>query len=145
MVTAWLLTGCFGSVYDRNAPVEQDAEAKQFRSVPELAQVYIYRNNPEYVGAPGGVTINRSYAGETYARTYFRIYLPAGKHEIITSNGNVRNKMSIEVESGKNYFIWQELIPGFPPKFKLHLVDEVTGKKGVMESALIRNKDWFKP
>jgi hypothetical protein len=67
------------------------------------------------------------------------------KHEIITSNGNVRNKMSIEVENGKNDIIWQELIPGFPPKYKLHLVDEVTGKKGVTESALIHNKDWFKP
>lgn len=144
-MAASTLSGCIGSVYDRNAPIEQDAEAKQFRPVPEFAQVYIYRNSPEYVGAPGGVSINRSYAGETYARTYFRIYLPAGKHEITTSNGNVRNKMGVEVENGKNYFIWQEVISGFPPKFKLKLVDEATGKKGVMESALIRNKDFFKP
>ena len=132
LALAVLATGC--ATVNKATP-EADASAKAFRANPAVSQVYIYRNEVLGAALSMPVTVNGKLIGTTGAKTFFKIDLPAGKHTL-TSQGEV-SKLDLVTETGKLYFVWQEVkMGGFSGGSKLQLVSEAVGKQGVQECTL---------
>lgn len=129
------LTACAGVA---KAPTHLDQQAKSFKTNSKYAQVYVYRN--EYLGGAFSmpVTVNGKLAGETGPKSFFKFNLKPGEYKITSQEDT--SSLTINTKPGKNYFVWQEVKMGFfGANSKLQLVDDATGKAGVMECSLIES------
>jgi len=138
-VIAVNLLGC-ASVSMSDA--KQDAAAKAFAVPQDQAGIYIYRNDYVYrnesMGAAVrmGVELNGKSMGQTAASTYLYMQVPPGKHAI-TSRAENTDTVEIDAKPGTVHYIWQEVKLGsLHARTKLHLMNEVQGKKGVTEIKL---------
>ena len=132
--SCFILAGCAAPNF---ASVEEDRVAKTFLPTDGKASLYIYRN--EFFGAavPIPVLVNGKSLGETGARTYFKISIPAGDHTITGQAENL-SIAKISTEVGKNYFVWQEIKMGmWKARNQLKQVVDSIGRAGVLESKLL--------
>lgn len=129
-----LLSGCATAPI---APVELDQKAKSFSGSPDKASLYIYRNENFGGAISMMVSINGQSIGSTAAKTYFHFDLVPGKYSIESHAENVSN-LSLNLDAGKNYYVWQEVKMGvWMARVLLQQVDDERGRKGVLESKLI--------
>lgn len=127
------LTGC--ASVPMGDPV-QDAALKTFTAKPDVAGIYIYRNENFGAAVKMDIEIDGKPLGMTAAKTYLYKEVPAGKHQV-TSKSENDDSILIDTVAGKLYYIWQEVKMGLLyARTKLHLVDEATGQAGVKESSL---------
>jgi hypothetical protein len=127
------LTGCASVPL---APTDADSAAKTFATAPDSGNVYVYRNESIGSAIKMGVYVDEKPIGQTAAKTYFKVPLTPGKHKI---RGHAENNsvLELDVQPGKNYFVWQEVKMGaLSARNELQLVDEATGKKGVGQCKL---------
>jgi hypothetical protein len=118
------------------AAIEEDAKAKDFSNVSGKASLYIYRNESFGGAVPMTVTINGRTLGQSAAQTYYRLSLLPGQYTVESHAENV-SKLTLSLQAGKRYFVWQEVKMGFFfARSLLQEVDEKTGRAGVMESKL---------
>ncbi len=119
------------------APPEQDVAAKEFRAPPaDRAHVYVYRN--EVIGAAvrQDVLVDGLAVGQTASKVFFLLPVAPGQHTLTSKSENTF-ELPIATQGGQTYFVWQEVKMGLLyARTKLHLVDEATGKAGVMECKL---------
>ena len=121
------------------ATPEQDNVAKRFSVPADKAGLYIYRN--EIYGAAWALPlfIDGNLIGRTAYKTYAYVELPAGEHVVTSkSEGEPESSVVVHAVGGKTYFVWQEIKTGtMRARGALQLVDEPTGRAGVLESTLI--------
>ncbi|MDK2122643.1 DUF2846 domain-containing protein [Parachitinimonas caeni] len=118
----------------------KDAELKKFSSKPEVAGVYIYRNESFGGAVKMDVAVDGKELGSTAAKTYLYTEVAPGKHTV-TSKAENTAELTLDAVAGKLYYVWQEVKMGvMSARSKLSLVDEETGKKGVNESKLAAGK-----
>lgn len=115
-----------------------DSAAKSFAAPSgDKAGVYIYRNETFGAAIKLNVLLDGRYLGETASKTYFYEEVAPGTH---TATGKAENesKVTFQAIAGRLYYIWQEVKMGmFQPRNELQLVDEATGRAGVLESKRI--------
>lgn len=129
-----VLSGCATAPM---APADLDQKAKSFVPPKDKASLYIYRNENFGAAISMNVSVNGRMVGQTAARTYFQFDLAPGKYSIDSHTENVSN-VTLTLDSGKNYFVWQEVKMGvWTARSLLQQVDEAKGKQAVMESKLI--------
>lgn len=119
----------------------RDAELKTFPVVPDAASLYIYRDDPAGALVRVDVKLNGELLGKTATLTYLHRTLAPGKHTIESVSEN-NAKLEVEAKAGQLIFVRQELTIGLVPMFpgtKLLLMGEEDGKKGVLESRLVRS------
>jgi Protein of unknown function (DUF2846)/Prokaryotic membrane lipoprotein lipid attachment site len=119
----------------------RDAELKTFPVVPDAASLYIYRDDPAGALVRVDVKLNGELLGKTATLTYLHRTLAPGKHTIESVSEN-NAKLEVEAKAGQLIFVRQELTIGLIPMFpgtKLLLMGEEDGKKGVLESKLVRS------
>jgi Protein of unknown function (DUF2846) len=119
----------------------RDAELKTFPVVPDAASLYIYRDDPAGALVRVDVKLNGELLGKTATLTYLHRTLAPGKHTIESVSEN-NAKLEVEAKAGQLIFVRQELTIGLVPMFpgtKLLLMGEEDGKKGVLESKLVRS------
>jgi hypothetical protein len=127
----------FGCASVPMAPMDQDAKSKAFSPAPNKASLYIYRNESFGSAIPITVSVNGRTVGQTAARTYFQLNLTPGRYNIESHAENVSNLL-LMTETGRNYFVWQEVKMGLViARSLLQQVDDSTGRAGVMESNMI--------
>lgn len=134
LLSLGLLTGC-ASI--KMASPNDDARAKTFATHPQLATVYVYRN--EFMGAAirMALEVDGKEIGKTSSKTYFALKLAPGKHSLVSKAEN-DSSLDLVTEAGKNYYVWQEVKMGLlSARSKLQLVDATQGQAGVRESQLI--------
>lgn len=130
LVLLAVLSGCAAVPM---APVERDAEAKKFLPKPDLARIYLYRNETFGAAIPMTVSLNSRTVGQSGPQTYFMWDVPPGKHTIASHAENV-SSLTIDAQAGKAYYIWQEVKMGlWMARSLLQQVDDETGRKGVLE------------
>lgn len=135
LALATLTAGC-ASV--KMADDSQDAQAKTFQVTPDKANIYVYRNESMGAGVKMPVTLNGKPVGETVAKSYLMLAVPAGQQTLVSSAEN-DSELKLTAEPGKNYFVWQEVKMGFiKARNNLQVVDDKTGRAGVTESKLIQ-------
>jgi hypothetical protein len=132
--SCFILVGC---ATPNLASVEKDGIAKTFLPTDGKASLYIYRNELFGAAVPIPVLVNGKSLGETGARTYFKISIPAGDHTITGQAENL-SIAKISTEAGKNYFVWQEIKMGmWKARNQLKQVVDSIGRAGVLESKLL--------
>ncbi|MFY0731737.1 DUF2846 domain-containing protein [Pseudomonas sp. NFX15] len=130
------LTGGCASV--KMADESQDAQAKTFQVARDKAHIYVYRNESMGAGVKMPVALNGKPVGQTVAKSYLMLSVPAGQQTLVSSAEN-DSELKLTAEAGKNYFVWQEVKVGFiKARNSLQVVDEQTGRAGVAESKLIQ-------
>jgi len=115
-------------------------QAKVRTPGPQKALIYLYRN--EWMGgnAKMEVSLDGRIAGKTQTKTFFVWEVDPGRHEIESEAENT-DKLVLNVEAAKTYFVWQEVKSGiWFPRTRLHLVDDAKGRAGVEECKMIQGK-----
>src|SRR5688572_11398680 len=115
---------------------KRDAEIKSFTPKPDVAGLFIYRNESFGGAIRMDVEIDGKPIGQSAAKTYFYKEVTAGKHTVTSKSENT-DTIEVDTVAGKLYYIWQEVKMGLLyARTKLTLVGEEEGKKGVLESQL---------
>ena len=128
------LIGCASTV--PMATPEKDAQAKKFTAKPEVAGIYVYRNEAFGKAVKLPLEIDGKTIGQTGYKTYFYSEVAPGQHKVTTRAENT-TELTIDAIAGKLYYIWQEVKMGiWAPKAQLQLVDDATGQAGVKETNL---------
>ena len=135
-----LILGLVGCVTVPMGDPKQDAALKAFSTKPNVAGVYIYRNESMGGGVGMDVEVDGKPLGQTAANTYFYTEVPPGKHTVTSKAENTDN-LEVDTVAGKLYYVWQEVKMGFLyARTKLHLVGEEEGRKGVLETNLAASR-----
>lgn len=119
---------------------KQDAAAKTFAAPKDSAGIYIFRNESMGAAVKMDVEIDGKPVGQTGANTFLYKEVAPGKR-VITSKAENTETLEIDAKPGVLYYVWQEVKMGLMyARNKLQLVDEATGKKGVLETKLAETK-----
>jgi hypothetical protein len=113
-----------------------DTAAKAFTAPAGRSRIYVYRNETLGAALTMDVFVNGRRLGQTGARTYLVADVPPGAHKIL---GKAENESMVELSTvaGRTYFVWQEVKMGLMSgRNLLQVVDEKTGRAGVLESNL---------
>ena len=134
---AFFLSACTPSV--PMATPQQDSFAKSFKKSNKYANVYLYRDT--FVGGAYDVTtlIDGKYAGRIKMFSYFHWKLKPGKHIIQSKAVNV-SSVTLDTKANQNYFIKLQPILGLALDAKIYSADEQEGKKGVLNSKMLKSK-----
>src|SRR5688572_4208762 len=94
-----LLTGCAPL-----APAARDTAAVQIQGTPGVAVIYLVRTSPDvsYLAAP--VVLDERVIGPTYAGTYYRLEVPAGRHRL-SGYAQDSGALTVDVQADRVYFI----------------------------------------
>jgi hypothetical protein len=129
-VSLALLSGC-ASIPE--ASPELDRQAKTFSAPSRKAGVYIYRNEHFGAAIQAQLLLDGNYLGHTGAMTYYYVEVPAGRHTI-TGKAENESVVTFDAVNGRLYYVWQEIKLGLMTmRNELKLVDEATGRAGVLE------------
>jgi Protein of unknown function (DUF2846) len=119
---------------------QQDAALKTFKTAPDKAGIYIYRNESMGAAVKMDVAVDGEPIGQTAAKTYLFKEVSPGKHTVTSSAENT-DTLEVDVKQGTLAYVWQEVKMGLLyARTKLHLVTEEEGKKGVEETSLAVSK-----
>lgn len=114
----------------------KDAQLKQFQPKPDVAGIYLYRNETMGAAVKMKVGLDGKPLGETAAKTYLYAEVSPGSHQL-TSKAENTSELTLDAVAGKIYYVWQEVKMGvMSARSRLQVVEEATGQKGVTESKL---------
>jgi len=122
------------------ASVDEDKMRKEFNSPPQdMAGLYIYRNTNFGGALKKTIIIDGVTIGETAPMTYFYQDITPGSHVLSTESEFSDNALTLDAESGNNYFVHQHIKLGvFVGGAKFEVVPEEEGKEGVLECKLAK-------
>jgi Protein of unknown function (DUF2846) len=130
----FVLTGC-ASV--PTTTLDPQTVATEFQPPEDKASLFIYRSESFGGAVPLRVSVNDKILGQDAAKTYFWLKLSPGEYTI-TSLAEDTSNVTMQLNAGKNYFVWQEIKMGmWSPRSQLHVVDESTGRAAIQDCALI--------
>ncbi|MDD2720600.1 MAG: DUF2846 domain-containing protein [Gallionella sp.] len=134
LILAATLTGC---AQVPMAPANLDQQAKGFPQPADKGSLYIYRNESMGGAISMPVSINGRVVGKSGPMTYFWFNLKPGKYALESIAENT-STLSLNVEPGKRYFVWQEVKMGvWMARSLLQEMSEEAGKKGVKECKML--------
>ena len=141
LISAFIASSLIGCTSVPMGDAKQDAALKVFKVPVDRSGIYIYRTG-SLLGAmvKMDVMIDGTLIGQTASNTYLYKEVTPGKHTIVSKAENT-DSIDIEAKPGTLNYVRQEVQMGIVySRNKLHLVDEVTGKKGITETKLAETK-----
>lgn len=135
VIVFWLDDVDSGEVLACSLPAERE-EPKDYAVPPGKANVYIYRNESFGSLAALKVFIDDVFVGGTTgSKSYIVRALEPGTHTIVSRSETEGDAvLSIAMEAGKTYFVWQEVKIGvWGPRSALHRVSDEEGKSSLVE------------
>jgi len=133
---ACVITGC--TTPTPSATSESDARGRLSTVAQDKANLYLYRDPKIKVAVTTKLSVNGKEVEATKRTTCGHWEVNPGTYDI-SSESSSASSVRIVAESGKSYYVWQEVkVPlagyGFPID-ELHVVDDDTGRRGVMACA----------
>ena len=131
-----VLGGCASTP---QAAAERDAEAKQFIARPDVATIYVYRDDFASL-APGTdetvLYVDGRLIGATLPQSFFRFYARAGEH-LLHGYGYDQGTLKMDTRSGEIYFVSLQTAGGTS---RFTLVEPETGERDILRCcALLEN------
>jgi hypothetical protein len=83
-----------------------DPQAVRIEGTPGMSVIYLVRTNPDLSYVPAQIALDDRMLGVTYAGTYFRLEVPAGRHRI-SGFGVDGGTITIDTQADRIYFIRQ--------------------------------------
>lgn len=136
LMFSFLFTGCVQKM--ERATIEEDRTAKEFKTDPELSNLYICRNETFGGAVHMPVIVDDKLLGRTEAKSFFYLKLEPGRHKIQSLTEQIQT-LHIDAVENKNYFIWQEVKMGtWVANSALHLLNEEKGKECVLATHMLK-------
>jgi len=88
------------------SPSPQAMQAVRIEGTPGKAVIYVVRGNPDLSIVAAQIALDGELLGTSYAGTYFRVEVPAGRHRL-SGYGVDGGNISIDVQADRVYFIQQ--------------------------------------
>ncbi|HKA43863.1 MAG TPA: hypothetical protein VKF40_17915 [Burkholderiales bacterium] len=131
LVLAMTLAGCV-----QLPPPPQDAQAKQFRTVPDKAVIYVVRNDPDINRLPTPLLIDGGAGATTYPGTFVRWEVAPGTHRIagVASDAGT---ITLNTAAGQIYYVRQTVLGFGSPISNLQVVSEQAGRAVAMRGQVI--------
>lgn len=88
------------------SPNPEAMQAVNIQGTPGKAVIYVVRGNPDLSIVAAQIALDGELLGTSYAGTYFRVEVPAGRHRLSgygVDNGNI----SLDVQADRIYFVQQ--------------------------------------
>jgi hypothetical protein len=101
LLSAPLLSGCASVPM---ADVTADAQAKQFVTPKDAANLYIYRNETFGTAVKMPVLVDGMTVGDTVTHSYILKQVTLGSHTITSKSENDAT-LTLSTEEGKNYYV----------------------------------------
>ena len=131
-----IFSGCVQKM--ERAPIAEDKLAKEFKTDPDFANLYICRNESFGWAVHMPVLVNDKLIGRTEAQSYFYIKLEEGRQNIKSLTEQIQS-IYVDTTKGKNYFVWQEVKMGtWTGNSMLHSMNEEDGKRCVESSHMLK-------
>jgi PBP1b-binding outer membrane lipoprotein LpoB len=132
----FIFSGCVQKM--ERAPIAEDKLAKEFKTDPDFANLYICRNESFGWAVHMPVLVNDKLIGRTEAQSYFYIKLEEGRQNIKSLTEQIQS-IYVDTTKGKNYFVWQEVKMGtWVANSMLHSMNDEDGKKCVQSSHMLK-------
>ena len=132
----FIFSGCVQKM--ERATIEEDKLAKEFKTDPDFANLYICRNESFGWAVHMPVLVNDKLIGRTEAQSYFYIKLEEGRQNIKSLTEQIQS-IYVDTTKGKNYFVWQEVKMGtWTGNSMLHSMNEEDGKRCVESSHMLK-------
>ena len=132
----FIFSGCVQKM--ERAPIAEDKLAKEFKTDPDFANLYICRNESFGWAVHMPVLVNDKLIGRTEAQSYFYIKLEEGRQNIKSLTEQIQS-IYVDTTKGKNYFVWQEVKMGtWTGNSMLHFMNEEDGKRCVESSHMLK-------
>ena len=132
----FIFSGCVQKM--ERAPIAEDKLAKEFKTDPDFANLYICRNESFGWAVHMPVLVNDKLIGRTEAQSYFYIKLEEGRQNIKSLTEQIQS-IYVDTTKGKNYFVWQEVNMGtWTGNSMLHSMNEEDGKRCVESSHMLK-------
>ena len=132
----FIFSGCVQKM--ERAPIAEDKLAKEFKTDPDFANLYICRNESFGWAVHMPVLVNDKLIGRTEAQSYFYIKLEEGRQNIKSLTEQIQS-IYVDTTKGKNYFVWQEVKMGtWVANSMLHSMSDEDGKKCVKSSYMLK-------
>ena len=132
----FIFSGCVQKI--ERAPIAEDKLAKEFKTDPDFANLYICRNESFGWAVHMPVLVNDKLIGRTEAQSYFYIKLEEGRQNIKSLTEQIQS-IYVDTTKGKNYFVWQEVKMGtWTGNSMLHSMNEEDGKRCVESSHMLK-------
>ena len=132
----FIFSGCVQKM--ERAPIAEDKLAKEFKTDPDFANLYICRNESFGWAVHMPVLVNDKLIGRTEAQSYFYIKLEEGRQNIKSLTEQIQS-IYVDTTKGKNYFVWQEVKMGtWTANSMLHSMNEEDGKRCVESSHMLK-------
>jgi len=87
-------------------PTAQQTQAVPIKGTPGVAVVYLVRSNPDLSYLPATVTLDGQLVATTYAGTYLRMEVPAGRHRL-SGYAVDSGAINLDVQADRVYFVHQ--------------------------------------
>lgn len=136
LLLAWGLILAAGCASTPQASRARDAAAKEFRSHPATAALYVYRENSR--GEPGDTVlfVDGRLIGATLPEAFFRVDVQPGRH-VLHGFGYDNGQFALDARPGEIYFI---ALDAFGGSSFFALVDEKVGRRTISRCcALLEN------
>lgn len=88
------------------SPSPQAMQAVDIQGTPGKAVIYVVRGNPDLSIVAAQIALDGEMLGTSYAGTYFRIEVPAGRHRL-SGYGVDGGNISLDVQADRVYFVQQ--------------------------------------
>ena len=132
----FIFSGCVQKM--ERAPIAEDKLAKEFKTDPDFANLYICSNESFGWAVHMPVLVNDKLIGRTEAQSYFYIKLEEGRQNIKSLTEQIQS-IYVDTTKGKNYFVWQEVKMGtWTANSMLHSMNEEDGKRCVESSHMLK-------
>lgn len=122
------------------ASKEADAAAKAFaQPSADKAGLYVYRDSFVGQALKKWIAVDSVRIGTSANKVYFYKEITPGSHTLSTESEFGENKILLQAEGGKNYFVEQYIKMGvFVGGAGLKMVSEEEGKKAVLNCGLAK-------
>jgi len=118
------------------ASPEADLAAKQFKTTPGKANVYVFRDETFGAAIKMPVLLDGRIVGDTASRTFLLKEVDPGPHQLLSKAEN-ESVFAFTATPDTNLFVWQEVKMGvWMARSKLQQVDDAQGKARVMNCKL---------
>ena len=132
---ATLLTACATSDF---ATETEDAAAKRFEATPDMASIYIYRDDNVMINTSISVSIDGQLVGVTGNDTFILATVEPGEHRIVAKGENT-DELVVDAKAGENVFVQLGVgLGAFTNRANLILMDQDQGMEAVRGTRLLK-------
>ena len=133
---ALLAAGC---ALSRPASDGSEQAAKAFAPDPEMAGIYVFRDERFGGDIPMQVTVDGVPLGRTLGQTFYFVEVRPGRHRVESTYGPEATLL-LDTQAGELYYVWQEVTVGSEGvRTRLHRVDEERGRAAVEECRMLQS------